>query len=140
MFWKTIRGWSDSNMEPSLSLVSFTTYFLWLLIHFLHSTAPPSTTIVVAVCALPEELTPEWKKQPLGDHMVTNVASLLESGNKWKCKSHFYFFDSSVDSVQGNVPGLSVGPGTLSMTSRACDVLVNSMLQFSLHMTEYYVF
>ena len=58
---------------------------------FPYSIAPPSTLVGIAICTLPEELIPKWDKQPLGDQMATNVASLLESDNgQWKCKSHFY--------------------------------------------------
>ncbi|KAG9312088.1 hypothetical protein JVU11DRAFT_7372 [Chiua virens] len=70
-------------------------------------TAPPSADIVIAVWTLPEELTPEWNKQPVGEKMVTNVASLLASGNIWTC----------------NVPGLLDHPATLSTTCNTSDVL-----------------
>ena len=50
-----------------------------------HSTAHPSISVGIAIYTLPE-LTFGWDKQPLGDQMVTNVASLLESGNEWQCK------------------------------------------------------
>ena len=137
MFWKTIRGWSDSNMEPSLSLVSIIVYFITIVIDSsLHSTASPSTSVRVAICTLPEELTPKWDKESLGDQMVTNMASLLKSDNGWQSKSHSNLFDSTVDDVLGNVPGLHNDLATLSMTCRACDVLVSSMLQFSLYMVE----
>ena len=38
---------------------------------------------------LPEELIPGWDRQPLGDQMFTDVASLLESEN-WQCEYDFY--------------------------------------------------
>ena len=99
-----------------------------------HSTAPLSTAVGIAICTLPEELTPRWDKQPLGDQMVTDVASLLEPDNGWQCKSHFYLFDSIAHCILDTVPGLSVGLATLSITCRAQDVLVSSILQFNLHM------
>ena len=54
-----------------------------------HSTAPPPTAVRVSVWTLPEELTPTWEKQPLGDQIVTDVASLLESSNGWQCRLCF---------------------------------------------------
>ena len=108
-----------------------------MLTLFPHSTAPPSTIVSIAICTLPEELTPGWDKLPLGKQMVTNVARLLECGNRWQCKFHFYVSDSSANSGLGNVPGLHAGPATLSMTCRACDVLVSSMLlHFSLQVIQ----
>ena len=125
-------------MEPSLSLVSVIVYFISIVVDsFLRSTVPPSTSVRVGICTFPEELTPKWDKEPLGDQMVTNIASLLKSGNGWQCKSHFNLFDSSADNVLGNVPRLHNDLATLSMTCRACGVLVSSMLQFSLHMVEH---
>jgi len=43
---------------------------------FLFSTSP-FMMMEVAVCILPEELSTEWDKQPLGDKVVTDVAGLL---------------------------------------------------------------
>ena len=102
-----------------------------------HSTAAPSTSVVVAICTLPEELTPEWDKQPLGNQVVTNIARLLEFGNEWQCKSHLYLIDSCADNMLGNVAGLSVGPATLSIKCKTCNVLVSTILQFSLQMIKY---
>ena len=79
-----------------------------------------------AICTLPKELTNEWDKQPLGDQIVTDVASLLKSGHGWQCEFCFCLLDSNSDSVIGNVPGLA----TLSISSKACDVLVSFILQF----------
>lgn len=56
-------------------------------------------TVGVFVCILPEKLTLEWSKQPLGDQMVTNVASLLQSGNVQQCKSDHHFSDLSADNT-----------------------------------------
>ena len=62
-----------------------------MLAHYLPcSTNPLSTAVRVVICILPEKLTTEWEKQPLGDEVVTSVASLLECSNGWQCKSHFY--------------------------------------------------
>jgi len=72
-------------------------------------TATPSMDVGVAVCILPEELTSEWDKQPLGDRMVANVASLLDSGNVWQC----------------NISGLSPASATLTIACMATDILVN---------------
>ena len=47
----------------------------------------------VAIWTLPGELTPEWDKGPLGDQIVTDVASLLQSGDGWQCRSHIYLSD-----------------------------------------------
>lgn len=41
-----------------------------------------------------------------------------------------------VESVLGDVLGLHNGPATLTMTCRACDVLVSSVLQSYFHMIE----
>ena len=76
-----------------------------------------------AIFNLPEVLTPEWDKQPFGNHVVTTVARLLKSGNVWQCMS-YYLHDSSVHVVSGGVPGLSVGPATLSIIYCVSDILV----------------
>lgn len=65
--------------------------------------------------------------------MLTTVASLLESGNEWQCKSCIHPSYVSADDVLVNVVGLSVGPATLCMPCKACDVLVSSILQLNLH-------
>ena len=44
--------------------------------------------MVIAIWTLSEELTPEWNKQPMGNQMVIDVNSLLESGNTWHSKFH----------------------------------------------------
>ena len=96
MLWRNIRGWSISDVEPPLSLVSVTTlqqYFIamivdpFFLIPFPYSAAPPSMTVGVAICTLPK-LTTGWDKNPLGDQLVTDLATLLESGNEWQCRFH----------------------------------------------------
>jgi len=74
------------------------------------SAALPATSVGIAVYTLPEVLDPEWDKQLLGAQVVINVATLLEFSNMWQC----------------NVPGLSTGPATLSITWEACDGLVSS--------------
>ena len=80
------------------------------------------------MCTLPEEFTPEWDKQLLGNQMAINVANLLESGNGWQCQLHVSLPDSSTYSVLGNVPGLSAGLATLSMVCGVCDRLVSLTL------------
>ena len=56
-----------------------------------------NVTVVIAICTLPKELTPDWDKQPLGDQVITNVANLLEYSNEWKCMFCFYFQLSNAD-------------------------------------------
>lgn len=76
-------------MEPSLPLVSVIAYSAAMVVHTsLYSTASPSTIVRVTMYILPE-FTPRWDKQPFGNQMITDVASLLESGNKWECKFLF---------------------------------------------------
>ena len=83
-------------MEPSLPLVNTTPSSVAILVDpYPHSTAPPTTAVGVAIWTLPEDLTPQWDKQPIGDQMVTNIASLLESGNGWQCRFHLFLSDSS---------------------------------------------
>ena len=77
----------------------------------------------IAIFNLPEELTPQWDKQPLGDQVVINVVGLLESGNTWHCKYYIYLHDSDAHIISGDVPGLSAA--TLSLTCRVSDVLVS---------------
>ena len=83
-----------------------------------------------AIFNLPEELTPQWDKQPLGNQVVTTVANLLELGNVWQCMSYFHphLHNSSVHVVSGNIPGLLVDPATLSITHCVSDVLVTLKL------------
>ena len=84
-------------MEPSLPLVRTTIYILDICNY--HCSSPPSSTVPsatmvgVAIWTLPGELTPEWDKGPLGDQIVTDVASLLQSGDGWQCRSHIYLSD-----------------------------------------------
>ena len=73
---------------------------------------------------LPEELTLEWNKQPLGEQVVTNVADLLKSGNIWQCKFNFYP-DMITNHKLGNVPGLSVDTAIISIMCSARDMLVS---------------
>ena len=130
MFWRTIRGWSHGDVEPSLSLVSGTTQFMAMCSFFLpHSTAPPSATVAVSICILPEELSSKWAKEPLGNQMVTTVASLLESGNSWQCKSLFNLLESHANSKTGNVPGVSNG-AIVTVSCRTTHLLVSSMWWF----------
>ena len=77
-----------------------------------------------AIFNLPEELTPQWDKQPLGNQVVTTVASFLESGNTWQCMCYCHLHDSSAYIISVDVPGLTVGPGTLSVIWRVDDILV----------------
>ena len=90
-----------------------------------YSTAPVSSVVEIAIFNLSKKLT---NKQPLGDQVVTDVASLLESGNIWQCGLYFYLLDSSAEIVSGNVPGLSTIPATLSMMCRVTDASVSFML------------
>ena len=89
-----------------------------------HSSAPPSSVVGIAIFILPKELTPQWDKQPLGNQVITDVASLLKFGNTWQCRSYFYLYNSSVHTTSGDVPGLSGGPATLSIACRINHVLV----------------
>ena len=75
-------------MEPSLSLVGIIVETVILAHPDCYSSAPPSTSVQIAIWILPKELTLEWDKQPLGDQIVTDVASLLKSDNTLQCKSH----------------------------------------------------
>ena len=94
MLWRVVRGWSDSDMESSLPLVSIVKCLKVIIIYSsCHSTASPSTPVMIAICNLPKGLTPTWNKELLGDQMDTNVANLLDSSNEWKSKIHFYLFD-----------------------------------------------
>ena len=95
------------------------------------SSAPLSTYVQIAIWLLPEELTHEWDKQPLGEHVITDIASLLESGITWQCKSSVCLLNSIGNNVPGNVHGFSACTATLSITCMASDVLVGSMLHFS---------
>ena len=56
-----------------------------------HRTSLPTTSIGIAIWILPEELTLEWDKQPLGDQVVINVATLFTNDNMWQCKYIFTF-------------------------------------------------
>ena len=94
-----------------------------------HSTAPLSAAVVVAVCILPEELGLTWAKEPLGDQMVTTVASLLKSENTWQCKSLFNLLESHANSKTGNVPGV-YNSATVSISCRTTDMLVSYMWWF----------
>ena len=127
MLWEPIRGWFDNNMEPSFSLVSISVNLVTMFAYYSYSSAPLSATVGVAIYILPEELTSEWDKQPLGDQMVIDVASILESRDTWQCKSHLNISDTIIDRALGNVPGLSAGPATLSIICKANDTLVSSM-------------
>ena len=89
----------------------------------------------MAIWILPEELTLEWDKQPLGEQVGTNVASLLESGNIWQCKFNFYS-DTITNHKLGNMPELSVGAATLSIMCSARDVLVSYISQFNLYVVK----
>ena len=112
--------------HPFLLWVSLLQLLCFLI--FPPSSAPPNTPVQIAIWFLPEELTHEWDKQPLSDHMITDIASLLKSGNTWKCKSHICLFNSIGNNLPGNVHGFSAGPATLFVTCRASGVLVSSML------------
>ena len=90
-----------------------------------HSTAPSSATVVIVIWTLPEELTPEWDKQFVGNQMVTDVNTLLESGNEWQCKSSLHLYDSGTEGMLGNVPGLQNDPAILFINCRASNVLVS---------------
>lgn len=112
-------------------------FLLWALLwsyinhDYLHhhpSSAHPTTSVHITICILPDELTLEWDKQLLGDHMVTDVASLLESGNAWKCIFYFHDYGVIVENGLGKVPRLSGSHATLSIMCKASDVLVSSML------------
>lgn len=89
--------------------------------------------VTVTVYALPK-LAPGWNKQQLGNPLVTNVASLICSSNRWQCKFLFHLSDLWADNVLGNILGLSAGPAALSMTCSAYKVLVSSMLGLCLQM------
>ena len=117
MLWWAFSRWTVSYIELSLSLVSvfYITCGHSFLFPFL-STTSPSTSVEVAICILLEELTPKWDKHLLGDPMATNVSNMLESCNTWHCMFYvFYFPDTSTNSVQDNVSGLSAEPATLSI-------------------------
>ena len=116
-------------MAPSFPLVGITTYLVTMVAHCFHSSsAPPTTSIQIAIWILPEELTPEWKKQPLGDQIVTDVASLLQAGSTWQCKSNFDILNSINNGILGNVSGYTVELATISISCEESDVLVSSML------------
>ena len=85
--------------------------------------------IEVSICCLPEELSIEWDKQQLGDWMVAELATLLESENSWQCKSYFYLSNVGINSIPGNVPGLSDASLTLFTSCKASDMLVSLILQ-----------
>ena len=95
------------------------------------SSAPPTTFVQIAIWIVPEELTLEWDKQPLGDQIVTDVASLLKSVNTWHCKFHVHLFYLTDNNIPGKVPWYPASLATLSITCRISDVLVSSMPQFS---------
>ena len=133
MFWRHIKGWPHCDMEPSLSLVSIIDDMIGMFAYaFSCSIAPPSVTVGITICILPEELTTEWDKQLFGGQMITNVASLLASNDGWKCRTWFHLFILSTDDILGNVPGLFTGPITLSITCMVSDVLVSFILQFNI--------
>ena len=94
---------------------------------FSHSFAPSTASLRIAIWVLPEELTHEWDKQSLGDEVVANVASLLQSGNR-QCKFYLLLLHLSSDSLSGDILGLATSTGTLSMICKATDVLVSLML------------
>lgn len=94
-----------------------------------HSTAPLSASLEIAICVLPE-LASGWDKEPIGEQMITDIATILKSGDAWQCKSHSYFSGSSAESVLGNVPKLFDGLSTLFITHKISDVLVCFTLEF----------
>ena len=113
-------------MESSLSLVSIgRALHMCLLTPSPHSTAPFSAAVVIAIWTLPEELTPEWDKQPVGNQMVTDVDTMLESGNAWQCKHFLHLYDSGAEGMIGNVPGLQNNPVILSVSCMTSNVLVS---------------
>ena len=81
--------------------------------------------MVIATWTLPEELTLEWGKQPMGNQMVTDVDSLLESGNAWQSKFHSDWHDPSTKSMLGSVPGIQNGPVILFVSCMTSSALVS---------------
>ena len=81
--------------------------------------------MVIAIWTLPKELTPEWSKQPVSNQVVTDVNTLLESGNAWQCKFSLHLDDSGTEGMLGNVPGLQNDSAILSVSCMATNVLVS---------------
>ena len=107
-----------------------------MLIFFSYSSAPLTAPVQITIWILPEELTLEWDKQLLGNQIITDVSSLLESSNTWEGMFPLYVSNMIGKNGTGDISGFSASSAKISIVSKKVDVLVSSILYVNLFMIE----